>query len=48
MVGPAIGAGVVVVGLAAPFVVAALSLAAGALFVALRLRRSENAAAAAG
>lgn len=48
IVGPAIGAGVVTVGLAAPFVVAAASLAGGTVFVLLRLRRAGSDAVAAG
>ena len=39
IVGPTIGAAAVTVGLAAPFVIAACSLAAGAVFVMMRLRR---------
>ncbi len=48
IVGPAIGAGVVTVGLAAPFVVAAASLAGGTVFVLLHLRRAGSDAVAAG
>ena len=42
IVGPAIGAGVVAIGLGAPFVVAACSLVAGTVYVLTRLRRAAK------